>query len=322
MDAVKRLKEKFLRAGGAALDFETLGRGNLEVGDTEAQDGTTRGGEARATALKCMVSGPLIQMSCYDGRGRSQGEAVVIFQQWLDKEQLLFRGEHLVASNDYYEWWSVEEADFNHIAFHICEKPRHRCKVVGGGRDEVIHLTKWKMASPQTLIGSGFASSKALAYFSNVLEHHLATARVAVPEAPAPPAMAPPWEAEPPAPGGRPVAPTTGLDGAALEVGRGRARGDDEAVDDLLALAREAKKEPADRKKDAKVEKKADRGLYSFWRIVPHSSVKSNENIVIGIGLVEREDMRMRMRDWPERNDSELMNQTVEIHQDPRWIFA
>ena len=104
MDAIKRLKEKFLQAGGSPADFESLGRGHLELGDTELQDGSTRPIEARAIATKCLQQGALVQMSCYDGRGRGQGESVIIFEHWLDKSQLVFRGQHLVASDEYYEW--------------------------------------------------------------------------------------------------------------------------------------------------------------------------------------------------------------------------
>ena len=259
MDAVRRLREKFLGAGGTQSDFEALGRGHLELGDTERQDGSTRPEEARAVAHKCMGHGSLVEMHCYDGRGRNQGEAVVVFQHWLDKENLVFRGEHLVASDEYYEWWSTHEADFSKVAFHICEKARHRCKIDGGPREEVIHLTKWRMASPQTLIGSGFASTKAIAYFASLLDHHLATAGPLPPAPPAALATPPPGEAE--APGGRPLAHTSGLDVAALAGGRRHERGDDEAVDELLALAKDAKREPDERKRGPKRDRGSEKGL-------------------------------------------------------------
>lgn len=258
MDAVRRLKEKFLGAGGTQSDFEALGRGHLELGDTERQDGSTRPEEARALAHKCMRHGSLVEMHCYDGRGRGQGEAVIVFQHWLDKESLVFRGEHLVASDEYYEWWSTHEADFNRIAFHICEKARHRCKVEGGPREEVIHLTKWRMASPQTLIGSGFASTKAIGYFAGLLDHHLATAGPLPPAAPAAVAGAPPGEVEPL--GGRPLAHTSGLDMAAMAGGRHHERGDDEAVDELLALAKRCQTRAGGTKKGAKKRERPRKG--------------------------------------------------------------
>ena len=74
MDAVRRLREKFLGAGGTQSDFEALGRGHLQLGDTERQDGSTRPEEARAVAHKCMGHGSLVEMHCYDGRGRNQGD--------------------------------------------------------------------------------------------------------------------------------------------------------------------------------------------------------------------------------------------------------
>lgn len=71
-------------------------------------------------------------------------------------------------------------------------------------------MTKWRMSSPQTLIGSGYASNKALAYFANVLDHHLATAKPQIPAAPFPPEGAVGDGGAMPGPAGRPVAPTTG----------------------------------------------------------------------------------------------------------------
>ena len=171
----------------------------------------------------------------------------------------MFRGEHLVASDEYYEWWSTHEADFSKVAFHICEKARHRCKIDGGPREEVIHLTKWRMASPQTLIGSGFASTKAIAYSASLLDHHLATAGPLPPAPPAALTTPPPGEAE--APGGRPLAHTSGLDVAALAGGRRHERGDDEAVDELLALAKDAKREPDERKRGPKRDRGSEKGL-------------------------------------------------------------
>ncbi len=243
MDGIKRLKEKFLQAGGSPADFESLGRGHLELGDTELQDGSTRPIEARAIATKCLQQGALVQMSCYDG------ESVIIFEHWLDKSELVFRGQHLVASDEYYEWWATHDADFSRIGFHICEKPQ--AEVQGGAypRGRVVHRTKWRMASPQTLIGGGFASTKALAYVSNSLDYHLATLRApAAPEPTAPLAEASPGQR----PGGAALH-TTGLD--AVDDGGGGhriGREADEAVDELLAMAQGAKKEPVAKKKGRK----------------------------------------------------------------------
>lgn len=261
MDAVKRLREKFLDAGGAQADFEAISRGFLELGDTEPQDGACRPDEARTMAIKCLAHGALILMHCYNERGRHQGEAVIMFKSWVDQDSLMFRGEHLAASDEYYEWWASNQADFDKVVFHICEKPRHRCRATRGPGEEVIHLTKWRMACPQTLIGTGFASTKAVAYFASVLDHHLASARHAAPVAPAAPDVGGPMDGGKPGPGVRPLAHTTGLDDAALRDELRVPRGDDEMVDDLLALAKDAKKEPAERRKAPKKEKSSEKGL-------------------------------------------------------------
>ena len=196
-----------------------------------------------------------------------------------------------MASDEYYEWWSTHEADFSKVAFHICEKARHRCKIDGGPREEVIHLTKWRMASPQSLIGSGFASTKAIAYFASLLDHHVATAGPLPPAPPAAVTTPPPREAEPP--GGRPLAHTSGLDVAALAGGRRHERGDDEAVDELLALAKDAKREPDERK----------RGPKMLLRALERQGVKWDYYVVIES---DKNCRRCIRRTWPERLDQRM----------------
>ena len=261
MDAVRRLKDKFLKGGGTQADFESLGRGHLELGDTEHQDGSTRPNEARTLALKCFHEGALIQMSCYDGRGRSQGEAIVIFEKWIDKEELLFQCQHLIASNEYYEWWSTHEADFSKLVFHVCGRARNRCRTEAADGAETIHLTRWKMASPQTLIGSGFASEKAVEYFSTVLDYHLATMERRERAAPAHRGRDPEGEFVLPDPQRGKAPKSTGLDLAGAQADKGDERRDDEMVDELLAMAHEAKKDPGGKRKESKRDRPAEKGL-------------------------------------------------------------
>ena len=233
MDQVASLKASFLANGGSAEAFENLGRGQLGLGDGQLQDGCLKPREARDLAQRCFLPDSLVEIHCYNSRGRSQGEEVLVFEKWLSKTNLSFRASHLVASNDYYEWWASHEANFGRTVFHVCESARHRCPYRGPAGEDVIHITRWRMASPQSLIGSGYASSKALEYFERILEVHLASrggddrlhGR----------GVDPPF----PPPTAGPVM-TTGLDGAALDVED--AEKDDVAVDNLLDLAAAAKK--------------------------------------------------------------------------------
>ena len=315
MEAVKRLKDKFLKGGGAIADFEAIGRGFLELGDTELQDGSTRPNEARELARKCFQGGALIQMSCYDGRGRPQGDAVIIFERWVDEERLLFKASHLVASDEYYEWWSVNDADFSKLIFHICEKPRNRCKVIGGADEETVHITKWRMASPQTLIGNGFGSTKALSYLANALDYHLATMRRADTgpvggEAPG----RGDGDGDPAAPVARPAVQTTGLDGAAVGLGR-LERGADEMVDDLLALAQEAKKGPAAKKKDPRKDRSSEKGL---GRLLADRAAAHGEEARERRG--DSSCLRLGILIWPLNVESAGGALELSVRVQPTWL--
>ena len=112
MDQVADLKNQFLTSGGSEAAFEEIGRGKLGLVDGQPQDGCLRPRDAREQALRSFVPGALIEIQCYNSRGRSQGEEILVFEKWISKSDLTFRASHLVASNDYYEWWASHEAMF------------------------------------------------------------------------------------------------------------------------------------------------------------------------------------------------------------------
>eukprot|EP00434_Breviolum_minutum_P038695 symbB.v1.2.034333.t1/scaffold4414.1/size41512/1 len=112
MEHVAGLKANFVANGGNEKAFEELGRGSLGLADSQAQDGCHRPREARDTASRCFKPDALIEIQCYNSRGRSQGEEVLVFEKWISRTDLTFRASHLVASNEYYEWWATHEANY------------------------------------------------------------------------------------------------------------------------------------------------------------------------------------------------------------------
>lgn len=250
MEEVRRLKERFLQAGGAAEVFEEAGRGYLTLGDSQHQDGVARPREARELAERVLAPGRLLEIQCYDERGRPQGEAVLKFVRWESKADLAFRAEYLSASNGYYAWWCENEADHQKLLYHFCLKTRSRCHLEGGVHDQVVHITKWRMTSPQAHIGHGYASDQVLAFFRRSLEDYLADQPALPPAGPAAASVFPPAPALP-----VPKNPqTSGLD-AAQDLARDERHGDDEVVDDLLALAGKAKRGLAPAEKPEQPEK-------------------------------------------------------------------
>ncbi len=156
MDQVADLKNRFLTSGGSEAAFEEIGRGKLGLVDGQPQDGCLRPRDAREQALRSFVPGALIEIQCYNSRGRSQGEEILLFEKWISKSDLTFRASHLVASNDYYEWWASHEANYNRTIFHVWQVARNRCGFHGPGGEDVVHVTRWKMVSPQGLLGGGY----------------------------------------------------------------------------------------------------------------------------------------------------------------------
>ena len=71
MDQVANLKVSFLANGGSAEAFENLGRGQLGLGDGQLQDECLKPREARDLAQRCFLPDSLVEIYCYNSRGRS-----------------------------------------------------------------------------------------------------------------------------------------------------------------------------------------------------------------------------------------------------------
>eukprot|EP00435_Cladocopium_sp_Y103_P052810 s1149_g16.t1 len=264
MEEVRRLQQTFVAAGGSTEAFEACGRGYIGLADTALQDGAFRPAEAKEMAEQKLRPGSLLKYHCYDNRGRAQGLAVVAFDQWTSAVDLKFRAKHLAASDGYYEYWATHTVDPSRIAYHICLSFRAKCKVDAGGGPEVVHITKWRLTSPQALIGEGYASAAALEHFKEMLNAELLAA---VPKAPAPPGPRP----------GDGGGQQSGLDAAlgAPEMGDD----DPDGVDALLEAAQRAKKEKARKPKDAAARSRPDFGQDLVRRVKARGEELQEEEV-------------------------------------------
>ena len=174
MQKVADLKQRFVTAGGSARDFEELTRGGIALENSAPQNGATRPDEARGVAERGLVAGTLIEYLCYDNRGRDQGSAVVRFERWVDSKEFTFCGVHFKASDDYYEWWAGNELQGVKDVYHLCMKPKGRCKVQNPSGGDVIHIDKWQLSSPMRLIGYGYASEAGYKHLEDAANDHLA----------------------------------------------------------------------------------------------------------------------------------------------------
>ena len=243
MDEVRQLRLEFLEAGGTAEAFEACGRGYLSLADSGWQDGSLRPAECKAMAEQKTRPGVLIEYHCYDSRGRDQGVSLLAFESWTSMGALQFKAKHLVASDGYYEYWATHLMKDSKVIYHFCMATRARCRVPQGPEEVMVHITKWRLVSPQTLIGEGYGSDVGLAHLKELLNQALLVAGP-VPPPPAPP-VAPP--------GGH----QSGLDAALrLEEPPGPLQG---GLDELMEEAQRKKK---DRPKTVRDPEKSGRGNF------------------------------------------------------------
>ena len=98
-----------------------------------------------------------MEYECYDDRGRSQGRAIIELVEWEDMARGLFLAVHLVASDEYYEYYAQDRLNDGKGVYHICGDERRGCVVRLGRQDrrELVHLEKWRLMSPVLMMVGG-----------------------------------------------------------------------------------------------------------------------------------------------------------------------
>eukprot|EP00438_Fugacium_kawagutii_P016600 Skav236386 [mRNA] locus=scaffold29:74303:80602:- [translate_table: standard] len=240
LQKVMDLQQNFVGAGGPLETFKSLANGGLDVGDDAWHDASLDGADCRDVALRCLKPGGLLEYHCYDNRGRPQGVAVVRFEGWITEARLEFRGTHMCASDEYYDWYGKNSLVAASTVYHFCENARRSCRSRGAGGGEFLHLSKWRLVSPRLLVGMGYASKVGVEELDRVLNAHLSSAALAPPVGPvAGAAPNPVGGAGGTGPGvANPARRTSGLDDA-LRVGDDGV--EDQVNEDVDRLLRQAK---------------------------------------------------------------------------------
>ena len=190
-------KKELLRRGGTLEDWNQILGGGLAPGDSSWVRGETLGHDVKARAQEVMVTGGFLEYDCYDGQKRPQGRATLRLDDWVDSREGTFRGEHLGASDEYYEYYAKRSLGTDQVVYHLCEHSLKKCpfRLPRGDRRELIHVHSWRMTSPLLMMERGYAATAA----KNAVDERVMNFTARVPE-PAPAG----------APGGR--APGTNLD--------------------------------------------------------------------------------------------------------------
>lgn len=113
------------------------------------------------TAKELMQTGRYIEYECHDNAGQSQGRGAIKLGVWEDFEHGIFTGEHGPSSDGYYEWFVSHEMGKDNGAYHICSGPASRCRVrlPRGDRRHLIHIDRWRMLTPFTMLNTSYLAA-------------------------------------------------------------------------------------------------------------------------------------------------------------------
>ena len=135
-----------------------------------------------------------------------------MLKDWDNFPEGRLEGAHLVASDPYYEWYAQHHLKENRCVYHLCSDEVGKCKakLPRGDRREVVHVQRWRLVNPLTMVENDYMREFALDLIKDWVTSFVPAERV-----PEPPGIPPP-EA-PRGPGGGARNDPNGLDKAARE---------------------------------------------------------------------------------------------------------
>eukprot|EP00438_Fugacium_kawagutii_P022996 Skav216829 [mRNA] locus=scaffold2314:109375:114908:+ [translate_table: standard] len=130
------------------------------------------GSKSPELALEVFEKGRWLEYQCYDDRGAEQGRAEVELQKWEDATGGWFTGRHGVAQDQYYQWY-IDNQLQSGVLFHLCSGKAASCKkrAARGDRRTVIHIDKWRMLTPQTMVETPYLKEHGKLLGKSEIEH-------------------------------------------------------------------------------------------------------------------------------------------------------
>jgi hypothetical protein len=188
---MEEVKKKLLAKGGLMEDWNRMMTGELPLEDVSWKDGKLYGQAILELARSCLVKGGLLEYECYDDRKRPQGRAVIVLSDWENFPEGLLQGSHLAASDPYYEWYAQKNLKDGRCLYHLCGEEFNKCKVklARGDRREVVHIQKWRLVNPVTMIENEYMKGLAVDLVTRLLDGFTPASRV--PEPPGVPPQRP-----------------------------------------------------------------------------------------------------------------------------------
>lgn len=95
---------------------------------------------------------------------RGQGVALVEISDYEDERKRLVLGRHVVASDEYYEWYARDRLISEKSVYHLCDCPGRRCttKLTSRDRRELVHIPRWRIVNTGMMLNEGYSREAGL----------------------------------------------------------------------------------------------------------------------------------------------------------------
>ena len=153
------LKAELFAKGGSEEDWRHFLSEGLTLEELEEYEA----GYSRISPLehadKVLVTGRVIEYSCYDDHWRPQGKALLEVNKYDDQKKGTIAGCHLKASDEYYQWYAEAKLSEDGAVYHLCECDAKACKFKLRSRDgrELVHMSEWKVMSPGRMLTAHYS---------------------------------------------------------------------------------------------------------------------------------------------------------------------
>ena len=156
-------KLRFFKKGGTLEDWNEVLQSGLLPHQMSWVDAKEHD-DILSYAESVLGKGMVMEYECHDWNGRAQGKACLRVEDWSEVGRGFLVGDHLVASDGYYEWYGQHYLMRGKGLYHLCSCDRKKCKIKlarGDGR-ELVHISRWRLVNPLMMYDMEYSKKRAL----------------------------------------------------------------------------------------------------------------------------------------------------------------